>query len=68
MSDITIRAELRPCYVHKKKCLFHRWIVKAGQAYGLVEDEGGHVMRVLSHKIRFADGAVYGFCFLEGEE
>ena len=63
VSDIVVRAELRPCYVRKRKCLFHMWVQRDGEEYGLVEDETGMVMLVIFRKIKFADDAVSEYCF-----
>ena len=55
---------IRPCYVRKKKALFHRWIEMTfpkgssffHQTLAIVEFEDGHVEQVRPKSIVFADG------------
>ena len=53
--DITVMPERRPCKVHERKCLFHKWIEQNGRTYGLAEQEDGNMMIVHPRKIRFMD-------------
>ena len=55
---------IRPCYVRKKKALFHRWIEMTfpkgssffQQTLAIVEFEDGHIEQVQPKSIVFADG------------
>ena len=55
---------IRPCYVRKKKALFHRWIEMTfpkgssffHQTVAIVEFEDGHIEQVRPKSIVFADG------------
>ena len=55
---------IRPCYVRKKKALFHRWIEMTfpkgssffQQTLAIVEFEDGHIEQVRPKSIVFADG------------
>ena len=55
---------IRPCYVRKKKALFHRWIEMTfpkgssffHQTVAIVEFEDGHIEQVQPKSIVFADG------------
>ena len=55
---------IRPCYVRKKKALFHRWIEMTfpkgssffHQTLAIVEFEDGHIEQVRPKSIVFADG------------
>ena len=55
---------IRPCYIRKKKALFHRWIEMTfpkgssffQQTLAIVEFEDGHIEQVRPKSIVFADG------------
>ena len=55
---------IRPCYIRKKKALFHRWIEMTfpkgssffHQTLAIVEFEDGHIEQVRPKSIVFADG------------
>ena len=55
---------IRPCYIGKKKALFHRWIEMTfpkgssffHQTLAIVEFEDGHIEQVRPKSIVFADG------------
>ena len=55
---------IRPCYIRKKKALFHRWIEMTfpkgssffHQTVAIVEFEDGHIEQVQPKSIVFADG------------
>lgn len=55
---------IRPCYIRKKKALFHRWIEMTfpkgssffHQTLAIVEFEDGHIEQVQPKSIVFADG------------
>ena len=53
--EIVVRPERRPCWVHKKKGLFHTWAERNGRTYAIVEWENGHVDFVTPTKVQFAD-------------
>lgn len=58
---------IRPCYVRKKKALFHRWIEMTfpkgssffHQTLAIVEFEDGHIEQVRPKSIVFADGGYF---------
>lgn len=50
-----IRPERRPCYVHKRKGLFHAWAMRDGRTYAIVEWRTGHVDFVTPTKVMFLD-------------
>ena len=57
-SEIVIRQELRPCTVHDRRGLFHRWIDHNNRTYALIETEDGHMIIVIPTKVKFIDGKV----------
>lgn len=58
---------IRPCYIGKKKALFHRWIEMTfpkgssffHQTLAIVEFEDGHIEQVRPKSIVFADGGYF---------
>ena len=58
---------IRPCYIRKKKALFHRWIEMTfpkgssffHQTLAIVEFEDGHIEQVRPKSIVFADGGYF---------
>lgn len=61
-TNITITAELRPCYVGGEKALFHRWIEKETPFVKLPdmvsENETDRYLRAYNHKIILPRGDV----------
>ncbi len=67
-NDIVIKQELRPCYINRKKALFHRWVHTKnllGQEFevGIVEYENGQIEEVTPNNIKFCDDKLKEYSF-----
>lgn len=67
LNGITINtSEYRPCLVHDRKALFHRWSqnidVEFSNTTGIVEYGNGEVQEVRPENIRFLDYKVRDYC------
>ena len=67
MSDITIKVELRPCFVKDMKCLFHKWSYNWMGAdkvqVAIVERYDGVVLECYPHEVCFADNKINEYAF-----
>lgn len=54
-NEVITRPERRPCMVHKRRGMFHGWVINGKKEYGMIEFEDGYVRKVRFHKIKFID-------------
>lgn len=47
--------ERRPCWVDRRKGMFHNWLERDGVSYALIEFEDGHVEQIPYTTVTFLD-------------